>query len=92
MSLTLICRKLHSAWYNRVEDFICQLSLFHQQVLLFLWEMQQRFKGKKKSGYCKAIFLAGVVYNPSDKKAALLPTTWYQKLKLTKGSWYLGKT
>lgn len=54
--------------------------------------MQQRFKEKKKSGYSKAIFLAGVVYNPSDKKAALLPTTWYQKLKLTKGSWYLGKT
>lgn len=47
MLLTLICRKLHSAWYNGVEDFICQLSLFHQQVLLFLWEMQQRFKGEK---------------------------------------------
>jgi len=39
-----------------------------------------------------AIFLAGIFYNPSDKKATLLPTTWYQKLKLTKGSVSLRKT
>lgn len=39
--------EITSAQYNSVEDFICQLSVFHQQVLLILWEMQQRFKGKE---------------------------------------------
>lgn len=39
-----------------------------------------------------AIILAGIFYNPSDKKATWLPTTWYQKLNLTEGSIYLGKT